>query len=427
MTPQSNFMIAAPILSEREDALRALLETMNLRPGVVDQQNALLPFARFEQIHVARFVILKDETLDDRSPEDPLPNAPVRLAFLGDCDGDTEALLAHFVAQAADGLRQIFSHCEGFSADIDLLRWMRQHSLKPATQYVNWIGRTVLQIREEAALHAALRSYLARHPAAFDGQRPSRIRDWLITVHQVNGPTLTPPARTPLRWRVRQLLNLICVPVALLLLSPSLLIYAPVFLSILRRRETTDPVITPTPSPAHVDALSLIEDHDVSNQFSALGSVKPGRFRRWTLVFIFWILNFSTHHIYTRGRLARVNTIHFARWVFTDDKRRLFFGSNYDGSLDTYMDDFINKVAFGVNLVFTNGIGFPRTKFLLCGGAKNELPYKRYLRRHQLPTQVWYKAYPGLTTTDLARNTMIREGLEGRMTDAQAQRWLALI
>jgi hypothetical protein len=427
MTPQSNFMIAAPIIPEREDALRALLETMNLRPGVVDPQNTLFPFGRFEELHVARFVILKDETLGDLPPEDALPNAPVRLAFLGDCDGEAESLLAQFVAQAGDGLRQIFSHCEGFSSDADLLGWMRQHSLTPAAQYVNWVGRTVRQIREEAALRAAFQAYLARHPGAFDGQRPSKIRDWLITVYQVEGPTQTPPARTPFGWLARHLLNLVGVPVALLLLSPLLLIFAPVFLWILRRGEKTDPVITPAPSPAHVDALSLIEDHDVTNQFSAFGSVKPGLFRRWTLVFIFWVLDFSTHHIYTRGRLARVNTIHFARWVFTDDKRRLFFASNYDGSLDSYMDDFINKVAFGVNLVFGNGLGFPRTKFLLFGGIKNELPYKRYLRRHQLPTQVWYKAYPGLTAADLTRNTMIREGLEGRMTDDQARQWLALI
>jgi hypothetical protein len=427
MTPQSNFMIAAPILPEREDRLRALLETMNVRPGVVDPHNALFPFARFEQLHMARFVILKDETLADRPPEDPLPNAPVRLAFLGDCDGAAEAMLAQFVAQAGDGLRQIFSCCEGFSTGIDLLLWMRRHSLKPATQYVNWVGRTVQQIREEVVLRHALHSYLVRHPAAFDGQRPGKIRDWLITIHQVEGPALTPPEWTPVGWCVRHLLNLVGVPVALLLLSPFLLIFAPVFLWILRRRETTDPVITPTPSPAYVDALSLIEDHDVTNQFSAFGSVKPGRFRRWTLIFIFWVLDFSTHQIYTRGRLARVNTIHFARWVFTDDKRRLFFGSNYDGSLDSYMDDFINKVAFGVNLVFGNGLGFPRTKFLVFGGNKNELPYKRYLRRHQLPTQVWYKAYPGLTAADLARNTMIRKGLEGRMTDDRARQWLALI
>src|SRR5271169_4900367 len=120
MTPQFNFMIAAPILPEREDSLRALLETMNVAPGVVDPHNSLFPFARFEQLHVARFVILKDETLADRPPEDPLPDAPVRLAFLGDCDGEAGALLVQFAAQAADGLRQIFSHCVGFSAATEL-------------------------------------------------------------------------------------------------------------------------------------------------------------------------------------------------------------------------------------------------------------------------------------------------------------------
>jgi hypothetical protein len=172
----------------------------------------------------------------------------------------------------------------------------------------------------------------------------------------------------------------------------------------------------------------VLEDHDVTNQFSAFGIVKPGRFRLWTLLFIFWVLSFSTRQIYTRGRLARVGTIHFARWVFMDGHRRLLFCSNYDGSLDSYMDDFINKVAFGLNLVFSNGVGYPRTKFLLSGGAQEELAFKYFLRRHQVPTQVWYKAYPGLTAADLARNTRIREGLEAQtMTEAEAGRWLAMI
>ena len=174
--------------------------------------------------------------------------------------------------------------------------------------------------------------------------------------------------------------------------------------------------------------LSVLEDHDVTNQFSAFGSVKPGWFRLWTLIFIFWVLSFSTRQIYTRGRLARVGTIHFARWVFMDNHRRLLFCSNYDGSLDSYMDDFINKVAYGLNLVFSNGVGYPRTDFLLSGGAKEEMTFKYFLRRHQVPTQVWYKAYPGLTTADLARNTRIREGLESQtMTEAEARRWLAMI
>src|SRR5262249_9218046 len=162
---------------------------------------------------------------------------------------------------------------------------------------------------------------------------------------------------------------LLAVPLVLVVLLPFFIIYAPFFFWELRRREKTDAVIVPRPSPAHVQALSVLEDHDVTNQFSAFGQVKPGWFRLSTLLLIFWGRDFSTRQIYTRGRLARVGTIHFARWVFMDNHRRLLFASNYDGSLDSYMDDFINKVAYGLNLVFSNGVGYPRTDYLLCGGA----------------------------------------------------------
>jgi hypothetical protein len=92
------------------------------------------------------------------------------------------------------------------------------------------------------------------------------------------------------------------------------------------------------------------------------------------------------------------------------------------------MDDFINKVAFGLNLVFSNGVGYPSTKWLVKGGAQREQPYKYTLRRHQLPSEVWYKAYPGLTAYDLARNSRIRQGVEIRQSDDEEIReWLSLI
>jgi hypothetical protein len=92
------------------------------------------------------------------------------------------------------------------------------------------------------------------------------------------------------------------------------------------------------------------------------------------------------------------------------------------------MDDFINKVAWGLNLVFSNGIGWPRTDWLILRGARIEQKFKPYQRRHQLPTQVWYKAYPGLGLVDLARNQRIREGLQaGAMSEAQALQWLRLL
>jgi hypothetical protein len=140
------------------------------------------------------------------------------------------------------------------------------------------------------------------------------------------------------------------------------------------------------------------------------------------------ILSYAVTHVYTAGRLARVRTIHFARWVWIDGNQRLAFMSNYDGSLESYMDDFINKAGFGLNFVFSNGIGYPKTRWLLADGCKDEQKFKNFLHRHQFYTHVWYNAHPGLTAVDLERNSRIRAGLEARsMTPVQAREWAALL
>jgi hypothetical protein len=61
-------------------------------------------------------------------------------------------------------------------------------------------------------------------------------------------------------------------------------------------------------------------------------------------------------------------------------------------------------------------------------GCADEQKYKNFLRRHTLPTQVWYKAYPGLTAIDLERNRRIREGLESSsMSEQETREWVALL
>jgi hypothetical protein len=92
------------------------------------------------------------------------------------------------------------------------------------------------------------------------------------------------------------------------------------------------------------------------------------------------------------------------------------------------MDAFINKVGFGLNVSFSNGIGYPRSNWLVLDGCSDERSFKEYLRRHQMPTQVWYKAYPGLTAVDLERNLRIRQGLESpSLSEGKAREWVALI
>jgi hypothetical protein len=427
MTPQSSFMILAPVEPRREQALRDLLSSMNTAVGRVDVHNSLLPFGQFEGIHFARIVLLDDPTQADIEIYGlPRPTFPLYLALLADVDGSAEDFLAQLMRDCAKGLRTIFSCCQ-FPPGDDLAAWIEAHRVKPAANYINWRGRTVRQLREESALYAALAGYsreLAGKPAA---EIHRILREYVDKETSSGRLQLTPKPSTPIGWRLSNLANLIGVPLGLLALSPFLLVYLPFFVVLLRSKERRDPEICPPPDSVHAAKLSALEDHYVANQFSAMGTLKPGLFRRSTITFVLWLLDYTARHIYYRGHLARVSTIHFARWVFLDQKRRLFFASNYDGSLDSYMDDFINKVAFGLNVVFSNGVGYPRSNWLVLGGAKDEQKFKYFIRRHELATEVWYDAHPGLTISDLERNTRIRQGLESSLTDKEAQEWLALL
>jgi hypothetical protein len=88
------------------------------------------------------------------------------------------------------------------------------------------------------------------------------------------------------------------------------------------------------------------------------------------------------------------------------------------------MDDFIDKVAWGLNAVFSNGIGYPRTRWLVLDGASDEQAFKKFLRSYQVPTQLWYSAYDNLTNANIANNAAIRAGLAGPMSAEETERWL---
>lgn len=422
-------MVVAPLTRGRESALRELLASMNFEPGRCNPLNSLVPFGRLERLHFARIVVLDDQTLDDIGAYGlPRVDYPLSVAFLGDFDGDYDSFLKELVAMAGSGLRQIFAHCSDFTPGCDLLEWLKSHELRPATYYANWRGRTVRQCREEAALRRALVDYIQQNQEVASLTAPElrvRLRAFVRGEQAARRLTLTPEAPTPLGWRIRNTLHaILAVPV----LAAELLLWGIAALFLLRAREKSDAVIAPRPDPELAARLFALEDHEIKNQFSAMGSLKPGFFRRWTLTVLLTAIDYTARHIYVRGRLARVHTIHFARWVFLDGKKRLFFASNYDGSLESYMDDFINKVAFGLNVVFTNGIGYPRTRWLFLDGAKDEQTFKYYIRRHELATEVWYDGNAGLTALDMQRNTAVRKGLEAdSLTNQEANEWAALL
>jgi hypothetical protein len=432
MTPQSTFMVLAPILPAREQELRALLASMNFAIGRVNPNNPLIPFSKFENLHFARLVILDDKTTEDIRVYGMRPRTyPLYLTFLGDIDGDENSFLEALVSVAPDGLRKIFACCEGFGNETDLSSWIKQHRKASIATYVNTPGRTVTQVREEAALYDAIEGYLSRDFSLRD-MSPREIHATLTRFinEEIKSErlTLSPEDATPPGWLLGNFLHLIGVPLLVLLFSPLLLVIAPFYLLRLRMLETTDPEVCPSVDQAYTEELSRAENYDVTNQYSAIGARKPGLVRLLTLAGALSTVDYAARHIARPGRLGRIRSIHFARWVFLDNTRRMLFCSNYDGSVESYMDDFVNKTGFGLNASFSSGVGYPTTNWLFLDGCDDERKFVEFNRRHTIPTQVWYKAYPGLTAIDLERNGRIRKGLEAPLlSDQEAREWIALL
>jgi len=97
----------------------------------------------------------------------------------------------------------------------------------------------------------------------------------------------------------------------------------------------------------------------------------------------------------------------------------LVFFSNFGGSWDAYLNDFIELAAHGLTAVWSNSVGFPKSRFLVFDGARQALPFKTYARNSMQLTLAWYQAYPDLTTINIENNTRIREGLI--QTDANGE------
>jgi hypothetical protein len=421
MPHQVALTLAANVRPGEAERLRRLLETMG--DGVAN--GSVVDLGALDGVHFARFVLL-DEATDLRG--EPLPAS---LLYMSDLDISCERHLGELVDRAGDGLDWLFGHCEGYPEGAqrtreERLAYLRRHRVKEQAFYVNTVGRTTRQIREEAELRDRLEDFL-------DGAGDLRAKDPIAIRRAVQehveadsslGWAMQPPEGLDLGFRLRELLHVVGVPLLLLVFSPLLLLAAPVFLVLLRLHERSDRAPHNKPPSDLVQELAALEDHLAQNPFTAIGFVKAGRFRRLTLTGVLFAINYTTRHAFNRGNLAGVKTIHFARWVFLNEKRRVIFASNYDGSLESYMDDFIDKIAWGLNIVFSNGDGYPRARWLVADGARDELAFKDYLRLHQVPTRVWHSAYGRLTSANIANNERIRAGLRGAGGREASERWL---
>jgi hypothetical protein len=193
----------------------------------------------------------------------------------------------------------------------------------------------------------------------------------------------------------------------------------------LRRREDVEVPIDRPPTTGAVGAIMKPENFIAQNHLAALSVIKPGRLRRLTLMLAFWVIGQLASRYFRPGFLGTLVTIHFARWVTVPGTNDLLFLSNFGGSWESYLEDFITKAHAGLTGAWSNTLGFPRTTNLFDDGATDGERFKRWARRQQVPTAFWYSAYPDITTGNIRSNAAIRQGLGTISTEGEARKWLA--
>jgi hypothetical protein len=433
MPHQVALTIRAPIMPAEVDALEEVFA--QIRQDV--ETNDLMPFGKLRAVHFARFVIIPGGT------GTTVENVKPTLIWASNVDAPLEAHLENLVAVGGEGLDEIYRHCEGYpeapSRDAaSRLAYLRRHMIPAQAFYVNTVGRSLTQVRQESLLRERIEDHLddLRTGPEWSKRGPENVRDSIVEFVLADPElhwALDPAGRPNLPWRLKEKARFAAIVLGGVVLLPMLIVIAPVGLIALRIKEWQD--LHRGSVSRRLRSRGLLarrEDQVAQNQFSAVGEVKPGLIRLVAAQAVLRLAGVATRHLYNNGDLGTVkplgltgvDTIHFARWISIDGGRRVLFMSNYDGSLESYMDDFINKVAWGLNAVFTHGRSYPPTRWLVLGGARDEQAFKEFLRTHQVPTGVWYSAIKNLTTENVSNNAAIRAGLTQKLDPRQLTKWL---
>jgi hypothetical protein len=442
---QQVFTFVAKIVRGREANLQAFLAS--LQSG--QPNHGKLPLAKFANLHYASLLIARD----------PSGRFPEYLVFENNIDGTIDAYIEQLCSKASEALDAMFSDCAGYGAaapsgappDIPRLRkFLRASVTLPNAAFVGNVGRTVQRIRDEKKLIDDLENTVDTllrtlpNPASqnlYDSARSATARGnaWAfqpmrrLSVSEMLRRRLSAWAEIP-----TLLLELFLPPFAVILIvrrirgsMPPLLVmlgllFTPLLATatILRIHEITD---TPDESPLDPSFLLRVtaneDQRQGQNHFASVSVVKPGIFRRTVLRVVLSVIG-RVAAASDNGTLGKLDNIHFAQWVLLDGGRRLMFLTNYDGSWENYLDDFIDRASNGLTAIWSNTVGFPRASWLTQGGARKERQFKNSARRTQLQPALWYNAYEGLTVTSIQNNSEVRNGLATPPHGAAVGTWL---
>ncbi|MFZ5893058.1 MAG: hypothetical protein ACOY0T_18505 [Myxococcota bacterium] len=387
-------------------------------------------------VHFARLVII---------PKDAQGRYDDWLAFESNFDtheADADVARRHHLTALAEyspGLAQAFRHCEGFphnASHEELAQYWHTRLVPASASYQGHIDRDLARIRLEQRLREVILTFLETVKTAPKAELFKQIRDHvrfrskidpLLYGFDVDAP---PPSSPDPKQRTQRLANR--VEPWFQNIRPALPILLPMTLYRIFGWQKSDLEFDyQAKQEAWTDAMrkrfvdvSDTEDLGIQNAITHVVPLRNGDGRCAILKAAHaYIDRMAKEYFDDIGQLGGIPSIHFAKWLLLDDGKRLLFFSNYDSSWESYLGDFVDQAAIGLNLAWSCCDGYPRTNFLAWGGADDEERFKAWGRAYQEPTQVFYSAYPELSIAAINNNTWIRYGLQARPSAADVGAW----
>ena len=403
---QQALTLVAPVRSSALEGLSARLDTAES-----DVQDAL---GAVQSLHFARFVLIDG------------PTGPgTRLAFESNHDGDLAPHLASLAKALAPFEDLLFGSWEGYQKG-DLAGFVDRHAVLASTFYLGHPGLTVPQIHNDRDLRLRLEALLDDEVARQDleGESAVDVRARLLgrlggadfSVGPIDRGLPVQPVSAIAFWTL-----------VVLVVLPLVIVIVPLALIVEWNERRTEPAreLVPEGDP-RLDPINRREDAITQNGLTHHVALRPGLYRRTVFRIVLWFLETTRQLISYEGQLNGIGSIHFARWVLLDDDSVLFF-SNYDGSWEAYLGDFVDKAHIYLTAVWSNTKWFPDTHGLVFAGAAKENAFKQWTRTFQVENRIWYSAYKTLTVSQVLDNALLREGASGDMTENEARAWLALL
>jgi hypothetical protein len=417
MIHQNPLTLLTPVRKDKLDQLILILERfkVGLNHGLNER------FDKLGTLHYARWFILKEESFRDKTAF-PIP---VRLVFSSNFDGDEEDHVNGLATVFPEYFDELYECCEGYPEPAartteNRKNYLLQWRVKTAAFYIGAPGRSLKQIQQEDKLKNHIWHFI--HNNKWDGKTATEIQK-AIQQEVDSKPGFEwskQKANIPeIKW-----FNMIFALLVAIIFLPVILIWI-LYLHFFHERRDVNGKITLSQIPDNlVKKLEEYEDLFPQNQFTQAVVMKPGTARYITFQAMMLLGRTLINNWFVKGELMGIPTIHFARWVLIDKNKHVLFFSNFDGSWQQYLGDFIDKSGWGLTGIFCNTVKFPKTKFLLTGGAYDEEHFLAWSRSTQLPTQVWYSAYHHLSIKNINNNTAIRNEFRRNLSEKQAQLFL---